>query len=57
MFNFNQLKDSPSHTKLILELDKLGARRNVNYKEIYNLENKGFILEDLVEDKIQKFVT
>ena len=35
-FNFNQLKDSPSHTKLILELDKLGARRNVNYKEIFN---------------------
>ena len=35
-FNFNQLKDSPSHTKLILELDKLGARRNVNYKEIFD---------------------
>jgi sulfatase maturation enzyme AslB (radical SAM superfamily) len=35
-FNFNQLKGSSSHTKLILELDKLGARRNVNYKEIFN---------------------
>jgi hypothetical protein len=35
-FNFNQLKGSPSHTRLLLELDELGARRNVNYKEIFN---------------------
>ena len=35
-FNFDQLKGSASHTTLVSELDKLGIRRNVNYKEIFN---------------------
>ena len=35
-FNFDQLKGSQSHTALVNELDKLGIRRNVNYKEIFN---------------------
>jgi hypothetical protein len=35
-FNFDQLKGSQSHTALMVELDKLAIRRNVNYKEIFN---------------------
>jgi hypothetical protein len=35
-FKFNELQNTPIHKNLKQELETLGARRNINYQEIFN---------------------